>query len=80
MLGRVLLRTQLTTQAHSARPYTVMAAAPPAKVAVVGAGLAGAACSSQLAMQGTSVSLFDMGGRGPGGLLTTCRILLHTCV
>ncbi|KAK9852607.1 hypothetical protein WJX84_003363, partial [Apatococcus fuscideae] len=50
-----------------------MAAAPPAKVAVVGAGLAGAACSSQLAVQGTSVSLFDMGGRGPGGRTSTRR-------
>ena len=44
---------------------SVMAMSP-SEVAVVGAGLAGAACSSRLAEQGKKVSLFDMGGRGPG--------------
>lgn len=38
------------------------------EVAVVGAGLAGAACSSRLTEQDKSVSLFDMGGRGPGAV------------
>lgn len=69
MLGRVLFRSPLTSRqalAVSQRRCIVMAAAPPSKVAVVGAGLAGAACSSQLAVQGMTVSIFDMGGRGPG--------------
>ncbi|KAK9860425.1 hypothetical protein WJX84_001919 [Apatococcus fuscideae] len=48
-----------------------MSASSPTQVAVIGAGLAGAACSSQLALLGSSVTLFDMGGRGPGGRTST---------
>lgn len=42
------------------------------KVAVIGAGLAGLACATQLADQGHLVRLFDK-ARGPGGRMSTRR-------
>lgn len=48
------------------------AAEPARRVAVVGGGMAGAVCASELAsMKLLSVTLFDMGGRGPGGRTST---------
>ncbi|TXC65755.1 hypothetical protein FSC37_06025 [Piscinibacter aquaticus] len=45
---------------------------PPKRVAVVGAGLAGAAAASRLAEAGHAVQVFDK-SRGPGGRLATRR-------
>jgi len=42
------------------------------KIAVIGAGLAGLACATQLANQGHDVRLFDK-ARGPGGRMSTRR-------
>ncbi len=44
----------------------------PRKIAVIGAGIAGAACTRALTLQGHSVHLFDK-SRGPGGRLATRR-------
>ena len=43
---------------------------PPARVAVVGAGIAGAACAAALARSGLEVSLLER-GRAPGGRLAS---------
>ncbi|MEO1038692.1 MAG: FAD-dependent oxidoreductase [Pseudomonadota bacterium] len=43
--------------------------------AVIGAGLAGAACARALIARGFSVTLFDK-GRGPGGRLSTRRAMI----
>ncbi|MGL6113064.1 MAG: FAD-dependent oxidoreductase, partial [Rubrivivax sp.] len=43
------------------------------QVAVIGAGIAGAACARALTLAGHSVHLFDK-SRGPGGRLATRRI------
>ena len=45
----------------------------PTQVAVVGAGMAGAACARHLADRGLSVSLFDK-GRSVGGRLAQRRV------
>ncbi|MCU0921096.1 MAG: NAD(P)-binding protein [Burkholderiaceae bacterium] len=47
--------------------------APSFNVAVVGAGIAGAACAQQLAAAGCSVQVVDK-GRGVGGRLATRRL------
>jgi renalase len=47
--------------------------AGPARVAVVGAGMAGAACASRIAGSGAEVHLFDK-SRGVGGRLATRRV------
>ena len=80
---------------HSARPSArVSAMSAPAtampRVAVVGGGLAGLACASELQGAGIAAHVFDMGSRGPGQFLrlTHCKCmprLLHpvaclTCV
>ena len=45
-----------------------MAGPEPARVAVIGGGLAGLACAAELAAGGRGpVDVFDMGARGPGG-------------
>jgi len=46
---------------------------PPKKIAVIGAGLAGATCAQALAAAGISVHLVDK-ARGPGGRLATRRL------
>ena len=43
------------------------------RIAIIGAGLAGAACAHALAAQGRSCVLYDK-GRGPGGRLSTRRV------
>ena len=45
----------------------------PARVAIVGAGLAGATCAQALAAAGCAVQVFDK-ARGPGGRLATRRL------
>lgn len=50
-----------------------MSTHPPLKVAVVGAGLAGATCAQALAAAGCAVHLVDK-ARGPGGRLATRRL------
>ncbi|XP_057515106.1 uncharacterized protein LOC130796750 [Amaranthus tricolor] len=42
------------------------------KVAVIGCGIAGAVCASNLAKNGVSVTVFDL-GRGPGGRMSQRR-------
>ncbi|MDG5750790.1 FAD-dependent oxidoreductase [Qipengyuania sp. XHP0211] len=44
----------------------------PRSIAIVGAGMAGLACATQLARDGRRVTLFDK-GRGPGGRMATRR-------
>ena len=44
----------------------------PREIAIVGAGMAGLACATQLARDGRQVTLFDK-GRGPGGRMATRR-------
>lgn len=44
----------------------------PGEIAIVGAGMAGLACATQLARDGRQVTLFDK-GRGPGGRMATRR-------
>jgi photolyase PhrII len=55
-------------RAHAARPWR----APPPRVAVVGAGVAGLTCARTLADHGFGVTVFDK-GRGPGGRTATRR-------
>ena len=43
------------------------------KIAVVGAGIAGASCACNLTLAGHSVHVFDK-ARGPGGRLATCHV------
>ncbi len=50
-----------------------MSAAVPARVAIVGTGIAGAACARALADDGHSVQLFDK-ARGVGGRMATRRV------
>lgn len=45
----------------------------PARVAIIGAGMAGLTCASELVRNGVSVRLFDK-GRGPGGRMATRRM------
>lgn len=42
-------------------------------VAIIGAGMAGLACGTQLSRNGVAVTLFDK-GRGPGGRMATRRV------
>lgn len=56
----------------SPAPVRGTADAPPAQVAVVGAGISGAACAHALAASGASVTVFDK-SRGVGGRLSTRR-------
>ena len=58
---------------HSARPsacVSVMSSPVTAspRVAVVGGGLAGLTCASELQGAGIAAHVFDMGSRGPGQL------------
>lgn len=50
--------------------------APPRRVAVVGAGMAGSRCAQALAAAGCEVQVFDK-ARGPGGRLATRRHSWH---
>lgn len=50
-----------------------MAQASPVKVAVIGAGIAGAACAHALQQAGYGVHVFDK-SRGPGGRMATRRL------
>lgn len=50
---------------------------PLARVAVIGAGLAGLACARAIASRGASVTVLDK-GRAPGGRLSTRRVPPHT--
>lgn len=43
------------------------------RVAIIGAGMAGLACASRLALSGHAPTLFDK-GRGPGGRMSTRRL------
>ncbi len=45
---------------------------PPRRVAVVGAGISGAACARALVQAGVHVTVFDK-SRGPGGRMSTRR-------
>lgn len=52
---------------------TAMSTAKTQQVAVIGAGIAGAACARALTLAGHSVHVFDK-SRGPGGRLATRRV------
>ena len=45
---------------------------PPPRVAIIGAGIAGLSCATQLARHGCAVSVFDK-SRGPAGRMSTRR-------
>ena len=53
--------------------HTAMAISKARTVAVIGAGIAGAACARALTLAGHSVRVFDK-SRGPGGRLATRRV------
>ena len=58
---------------HSKHIIASMSIRQPQKVAVIGAGIAGAACAHAVSKAGHSVHVFDK-SRGPGGRLATRRV------
>lgn len=63
---------QLCAMQQSATAQHLAPFSPHSRIAVIGAGMAGLACTRQLVLHGHHVELFDK-GRSPGGRLATRR-------
>ncbi|GAB5030614.1 fad nad-binding oxidoreductase family protein [Nannochloropsis oceanica] len=76
--GKALNACLQLKQKHSRTPTVGMSAAasPNGRVAVIGAGISGLACSRELKAQGMDVLLFDTGRLAPGGRCSSKTVVI----
>lgn len=70
-LGLAAARQLQISRYTPAASHTMVTTVATHRVAVIGAGLAGASCAHELKQLGLSPHVFDMGFRGPGGRANT---------